>query len=115
MLASPQPRVASTSAAAMTPTSAGGGAGMSGTAELSALLPPRLPIFWLTIHAHRLLLRCFPAPQERGFVSPAPPPRWANAPPSVHAYPLAGASGAQSFTAEARGRRMNFTAGGKRD
>ncbi|CEH11674.1 p53-mediated apoptosis protein EI24/PIG8 [Ceraceosorus bombacis] len=104
MLASPQPRVAPTGGSAMTPTSAGG-AGMSGVAQLSRLLPPRLPIFWLTIHAHRLLLKAFPPPPERGYVPPVPN-RWGNSRNATPASRMYGVGmGMDSTSSGVDGRR----------
>lgn len=71
MLGSPQPRVAPTSASSLTPTSVNGGLapGISNNAALSALLPPRLPIFWFTVKVYRLVLRFFPRLTDANIIS----------------------------------------------
>lgn len=71
MLGSPQPRIAPTSASTMTPTSANSSLspGITNNSALSILLPPRLPIFWFTVKAYRLLLRFFPRLTDANLLS----------------------------------------------
>lgn len=61
MLGNPQPRQAPNSTTTITPTSAGmSSSGIPGNSSLSPVLPPRLPIFWMTVKCYRLILRSFP-------------------------------------------------------
>ncbi|MCO5565236.1 hypothetical protein L7F22_018909 [Adiantum nelumboides] len=61
MLGNPQPRQAPNSTTTITPTSSGvTSSGIPGNSSLSPVLPPRLPIFWLTVKCYRLVLRSFP-------------------------------------------------------
>lgn len=60
MLSNPQPRQAPTGSSTLTPSNSGLSPGLANNSALSAFLPPRLPIFWLTVKSYRLLLRFFP-------------------------------------------------------
>lgn len=71
MLGNPQPRVAPTSASAMTPTTPTSGisSGIGNSSALSPFLPPRLPIFWFTVKVYRLVLRFFPRLTDANLLS----------------------------------------------
>lgn len=69
MLATPQPRQAPTGSSTLTPSNSGLPPGLANNSALSALLPPRIPAFWLTIKSYRLLLRFFPRVMDANVLS----------------------------------------------
>jgi etoposide-induced 2.4 mRNA len=60
MFANPQPRQAPTGSSPLTPSNSGLPPSLARNQALSVILPPRLPIFWPTVKAYRLILRAFP-------------------------------------------------------